>query len=53
MYWQFSKVCTVEVSRKKDEFSSKRTFPDKRLDRQVNELAKGRKKLRRFINTFL
>lgn len=54
MYWQFSKVCTVEVSRKKeDEFSSKRTFPDKRLDRQVNELAKGRKKIRRFINTFL
>lgn len=55
MYWQFSKVCTVEVFRKKeeDEFSSKRTFPDKRLDRQVNELAKGRKKLRRFINTFL
>lgn len=45
MYWQFSKVCTVEVSRKKeeDEFSSKRTFPDKRLDRQVNELAKSRK----------
>lgn len=54
MYWQFSKVCTVEVSRKKeDESSSKRTFPDKRLDRQVNELAKSRKKLRRFINTFL
>lgn len=47
MYWQFSKVCTVEVSRKKeeDEFSSKRTFPDKRLDRQVNELAKGRIKI--------
>lgn len=47
MYWQFSKVCTVEVSRKKeeDEFSSKRTFPDKRLDRQVNELAKSRKKI--------
>lgn len=55
MYWQFSKVCTVEVSRKKeeDEFSSKRTFPDKRLDRQVNELAKSRKKFRRLINTFL
>lgn len=47
MYLQFSKVCTVEVSRKKeeDEFSSKRTFPDKRLDRQVNELAKSRKKI--------
>lgn len=31
--------------KEEDEFSSKRTFPDKRLDRQVNELAKSRKKI--------
>lgn len=41
------------IEKKEDESSSKRTFPDKRLDRQVNELAKSRKKFRRFINTFL
>lgn len=28
----------------KDKFSSKRTFPDKRFDRQVNELAQSEKK---------
>lgn len=28
----------------KDKFSSKRTFPDKRLNRQVNELAQSEKK---------
>lgn len=33
-----------KISRKKDKFSSKRTFPDKRFDRQVNELAQSEKK---------
>lgn len=49
----FQRSVQLKYLEKKDEFSSKRTFPDKRLDRQVNELAKGRKKIRRFINTFL
>lgn len=51
----FQRSVRLKYLEKKDEFSSKRTFPDKRLDRcrQVNELAKSRKKLRRFINTFL
>lgn len=49
----FQRSVQLKYLEKKDEFSSKRTFSDKRLDRQVNELAKSRKKLRRFINTFL
>lgn len=49
----FQRSVQLKYLEKKDEFSSKRTFPDKRLDRQVNELAKSRKKFRRFINTFL
>lgn len=49
----FQRSVQLKFLEKKDEFSSKRTFPDKRLDRQVNELAQSRKKLRRFINTFL
>lgn len=49
----FQRSVQLKYLGKKDEFSSKRTFPDKRLDRQVNELAKSRKKFRRFINTFL
>lgn len=49
----FQRSVQLKYLEKKDESSSKRTFPDKRLDRQVNELAKSRKKFRRFINTFL
>lgn len=41
----FQKSVQLKYLEKKDEFSSKRTFPDKRLDRQVNELAKSRKKI--------
>lgn len=40
----FQRSVQLKYLEKKDEFSSKRTFPDKRLDRQVNELAKSRKK---------
>lgn len=39
----FQRSVQLKYLGKKDEFSSKRTFPDKRLDRQVNELAKSRK----------
>lgn len=41
----FQRSVQLKYLEKKDEFSSKRTFPDKRLDRQVNELAKSRKKI--------
>lgn len=41
----FQRSVQLKYLEKKDEFSSKRTFPDKRLDRQVNELAKSMKKI--------
>lgn len=41
----FQRSVQLKYLEKKDKFCSKRIFPDKRLDRQVNELAKSRKKI--------